>query len=116
MKEGSVVEMDLMTPELFKQLCEWIKEGQLIKFYKSKAWKRLRLIALRRDKGKCQECLRNENRLVEANTVHHDKEVRDYPLLALTLSNLESVCKTCHNLKHPNKLKVKPKFTNEEKW
>nr|WP_081831803.1 HNH endonuclease signature motif containing protein [Geomicrobium sp. JCM 19038] len=38
-----------------------------------------------------------------ANTVHHIKPRKDYPELALTSSNLESICPRCHNKEHPEK-------------
>jgi len=36
--------------------------------------------------------------------VHHIKHLKDFPELALVDSNLESLCFTCHNEEHPEKL------------
>lgn len=71
-------------------------------FYKSVAWQKARELALVRDSYMCQKCLRNK-RVTKANVVHHIKELRDYPNLALELDNLESLCHSCHNKEHPEK-------------
>lgn len=64
-------------------------------FYHTPAWRRLRIQALERDHYLCQACLRKK-RFTKATEVHHIKEVEDFPELALTLSNLESLCWPCH--------------------
>lgn len=66
-------------------------------FYQSKEWRKARKLALQRDHYLCQlrlspDCTR------KATTVHHIKELEDYPELALTLDNLTSCCYTCHEL------------------
>ncbi|WP_245705284.1 HNH endonuclease [Alteribacillus persepolensis] len=71
-------------------------------FYKSGAWVRCREQALIRDNYLCQSCLR-AGKLTTANTVHHIKPRREYSELELTLSNLESICPTCHNKEHTEK-------------
>src|SRR5690625_1690206 len=68
-------------------------------FYKSVAWQKARELALVRDSYMCQRCLRNK-RVTKANVVHHIKELRDYPDLALELDNLESLCHSCHTRHH----------------
>ena len=64
-------------------------------FYKSTAWRHLRLLALQRDNYLCRECLRSK-RITKAAEVHHVKLVSSHPELALTLDNLESLCHDCH--------------------
>ena len=64
-------------------------------FYQSKAWRRVRLLALQRDHYLCQECLRKK-RLTKATEVHHLLPLEEHPELALELSNLESLCWDCH--------------------
>lgn len=100
-------------------LLGYIKTGQLIKFYKSKEWRQLRLIALQRDKYECQMCKKN-GKYHKAECVHHIKEVKLFPWLALTLSNLMSLCNACHNKVHDRMgihLQEKgKKFVNEERW
>jgi 5-methylcytosine-specific restriction enzyme A len=102
-----------------KELIQLIKEDNLMKFYKSRDWMKLRLEALLRDHYECQVCKSN-GKYRKADCVHHMKEVKTHPALALTLSNLQSLCNTCHNDVH-DRLSVwemnKPKkFVNEERW
>lgn len=75
------------------------KKGNIIH---TKAWKRLRLLALQRDNGLCQECLRN-NRIKTATEVHHILPRSTHPELAFELSNLESLCWDCHEATKPRK-------------
>lgn len=75
---------------------------QLDKFYKSKQWRRKREMILRRDCYQCQDCKRY-GRLRPAVTVHHIQHLEDAPELALTNSNLISLCAKCHNKRHPEK-------------
>jgi len=75
------------------------KKGDIIH---SKAWKRLRLLALHRDHYLCQECLRNK-RITTATEVHHVLPRSTHPELALELSNLESLCWDCHEATKPRR-------------
>ena len=77
-------------------------------FYHSKEWKRLRQMAIERDRGMCCECMRKFQmgiikRPHRAEMVHHITPIKDNPALALRLDNLESLCNACHNEKHPEK-------------
>ena len=74
------------------------EDRDLIKFYKSKDWKDLRIVKLESDPC-CEVCLRR-GIVRPAGNVHHRKEVREYPDLALDLDNLESLCIGCHNRTH----------------
>ncbi|NEY20511.1 HNH endonuclease [Bacillus ginsengihumi] len=94
-----------------------IREDKMIPFYKWSGWRKKRQEALERDNYECQECKR-EGKYSRAQNVHHLKEVKDRPDLALTLDNLESVCIQCHNKIHDKRLKKdkrKP-FVIEERW
>lgn len=71
-------------------------------FYNSGKWKRKRAAILRRDGYLCQNCKRF-GRTRPAQTVHHIKHLDEYPELALTDSNLISLCNPCHNEAHPEK-------------
>ncbi|MCW8090151.1 HNH endonuclease [Lactobacillus jensenii] len=73
-------------------------------FYHSKEWKQLRLQALERDLYQCQECLKHGKHTF-ATTVHHVVPIRADRSEALRVDNLETVCPSCHNLLHPEKLK-----------
>lgn len=79
------------------------------RFYNSKQWNRCRELVLIRDRYLCKECFRS-NKITPADVVHHIKELADYPKLALTLSNLESLCHSCHNYIHS-----KDKITQRQK-
>lgn len=110
--------MNLMTPSILSLLNKWIAEDKVYKFYKIKEWRTIRLIAKKRDNNECQRCksLGNQSK---ADMVHHVKEVRHYPALALDVNNTESLCNACHNIEHPEKLakhKKESKFINEERW
>ena len=77
-------------------------------FYRTKEWKALRRVALDRDGGMCCDCMEKfKAGLIKkprrADMVHHIKSREDYPELALVLSNLRSLCDTCHNRRHPEK-------------
>ncbi|WP_437177054.1 HNH endonuclease [Heyndrickxia ginsengihumi] len=89
----------------------------MIPFYQCKEWRQLRVQALERDNYECQECKRR-GKYRRGKNVHHIKEVKDRPDLALTLENLETLCIQCHNEIHDKRLKKdkrKP-FVNEERW
>ena len=68
------------------------------KFYHSKAWRKLRLAVIYRDKHQCQECKR-QGRLESPDkygTVHHKipREIRHD--LSLDINNCEYLCRSCH--------------------
>ena len=77
-------------------------------FEGSYAWKKKRAAILKRDGYLCVECRRygrhDANGLpIRATLVHHIVEVEDAPELALTDSNLVSLCDACHNRAHPDR-------------
>jgi 5-methylcytosine-specific restriction endonuclease McrA len=67
-------------------------------FYQSKAWKAVREAYLL-DHPYCEEHL-TRHEFVPAVLVHHIKAVKQYPELALTVSNLRAVCESCHSSQH----------------
>lgn len=84
-------------------------------FYTSDAWKSKRAAILRRDKYKCQRCIRyGKNR--EATVVHHIKHYDEYPELALENTNLISLCGNCHNKMHPEKAKKSNKSRENRRY
>lgn len=101
-----------------------IKEGNVHYFYTSRTWRKKRLEILERDNYECQICKQNGKVTVgtkkEPLVVHHIKELKQYPELALVNRNLLSVCSSCHeSVCHPNRLGVRQKekgFINEERW
>lgn len=68
-------------------------------FYKSDEWKRVKTLALVRDKGLCQWCMR-EGRIRPADVVHHIAEVKQEWNKRLDINNLVSLCHECHNRHH----------------
>lgn len=88
-------------------------------FYHTSQWKSKRLAVLKRDHYQCQICRQKiPAKYSKATTVHHIKHLKDVPELALTDSNLISLCEDCHKDMHPelaNKPR-KPSFTNKEHW
>lgn len=99
-----------------QELIQFITNGELMKFYKSKEWMALRQKALKRDNFECQMC-KDAGRYHKAENVHHLKEVKTHPHLSLTLSNLQCLCIKCHNKVHDRLESVRaPKFTNDERW
>lgn len=109
----------MISQKRFNELISFIHQGKLMKFYKSREWMQLRLQALERDNYECQECKR-KGKYRKAQCVHHLKEVKVVPTLALTLSNLESLCNSCHNKMHDRYGTIMSqqgkRFVNEEKW
>lgn len=97
---------------------EYKTKEQKKKFYNSAAWKKLRLVALKRDNYECQECKR-EGLFKKGQNVHHIKEIYHHPEAALELDNLETVCIDCHNKEHDrifnNNFQKKVDW-KDEKW
>lgn len=72
------------------------RDQEAKRFYNSKAWDVCRTTVLIRDHYLCQECL--DNKIIRVyDVVHHIKPLKDYPELALTVSNLICLCHTCHS-------------------
>jgi 5-methylcytosine-specific restriction protein A len=71
-------------------------------FYNSASWALTRKAVLARDKHLCQTCLQ-KGILTPASTVHHKVPIEDAPEKALDMDNLETICRACHNLVHPEK-------------
>lgn len=88
-----------------KEITTLINTGQIKKFYKSREWKHKRKDILKRDNYECQRCKR-EGGYSKATTVHHKEHLDKRPDLALVDENLESLCGACHNIEHPEKLKM----------
>jgi 5-methylcytosine-specific restriction enzyme A len=111
-----------------QRIRQLIAEDNLIKFYQSRAWRNLRQDALDRDNHECQDC--KEKGKVTSNKqqredgkpvkleVHHIKEVKEYPELALVLENTKTVCVDCHNEEHGRKFGYsnRNKRWDDERW
>ncbi|HHV61139.1 MAG TPA: AAA family ATPase [Firmicutes bacterium] len=75
------------------------RDSRVVEFYHSQAWLALRRRALERDAYLCQPCLR-EHRITPADTVHHIVPIEQDWDRRLDLSNLEAICRACHNRLH----------------
>lgn len=105
-----------MNKQFLAKLNRWIAEDNLIRFYHSTQWRKVRAMRMKIDNNECQVC-KAEGKHTPAEMVHHVVHVRDNPMLALSLENLLSLCNICHNKEHPEKLLLnKKRFTNEERW
>ena len=84
-------------------------------FYKNKKWKRIRIVALKRDSYLCQDNVRYGKR-IEANYVHHiiplDICLIENKALAYDLKNLISLSGTAHDKLHD---RVNDKLTESGK-
>jgi len=91
---------------------DWMKV-----FYASAEWLHKRAEILERDNNECQ-CCKSKGGFSKAECVHHIKHLRDRPDLALTDDNLVSLCGSCHNILHPEKLHIKTikRFITVERW
>ena len=77
-------------------------------FYHTAAWKRAAAERMRLDNHLCCDCLeRYQNggrgKVRDAEVVHHMKPRSERPDLSLDIHNLRSLCKKCHNQRHPEK-------------
>lgn len=83
-------------------MSKWTDE-QCRRFYKSYAWKKKRIKVLEIDNYECRHC-KEQGRLTTQHDatleVDHIKELKDYPELSLEENNLQTLCRTCHNIKH----------------
>ncbi|KMM38605.1 HNH endonuclease [Guptibacillus hwajinpoensis] len=100
-----------------QRIIELIAQDKLVKFYQSLAWRKLRQRVLVRDNHECQTCKRS-GRVGRAENVHHIKEVKQHPELALVYSNCECICIRCHNEEHGRLEKYirKKKVFDDERW
>ena len=74
-------------------------------FYKSPAWRRIRLQALQRDHYVCQLRLSPKCTGI-ATEVHHILPLEDHPDLGMSLTNLVSCCWWCHEETKQRKTKT----------
>ena len=119
---------DHITPTRLDQLQRLIQAGREDLFYWWPEWAGahgLRETVLKLDNYECQLC-KARGRHSKGRIVHHVKHLRDRPDLALSLFDPETgerqlitVCKTCHELEHPESLRQKtppaPPLT-PERW
>ncbi len=78
---------------------------------RSRRWKALRLLALRRDGFKCVEC-----GAVGRLEVDHIQPVRTHPELAFDLNNLQSLCPFHHGQKTRSEVGLPPPNPHRRAW
>lgn len=97
------------------------------KFYLSKAWKDIRMVALERDNYECQDCKEQGKVTVDSIkeagkpkeiklNVDHIYPIEHYPKLALTLDNLQTLCIYHHNVKEGRIFKRKKNKWEDDEW
>ncbi|MFC0188223.1 HNH endonuclease [Fictibacillus aquaticus] len=85
-----------------KQYDLYQRDSVTTRFYKSMPWRKLRASALNRDNYLCQDCMKKK-RLTPAEMVHHEVEVKEDWSRRLDITNLTSLCNSCHNKRHTEK-------------
>ncbi|WP_251868258.1 HNH endonuclease [Enterococcus malodoratus] len=111
-----------MTEEFYRWLVQLIRDDNLKKFYDCAKWRHLRQRAIKRDNHECQMC-RAQGKYHQVNNVHHIKEVKLRPDLALDIDNLVCLCIDHHNEVHDRyvdgqgyKDKDFKNFDSSERW
>ncbi len=107
---------------------EEIAKGNTDKFYHSSDWDELREKVMIRDKGKCQFFLGKWNdgihfpdkiKIIDADTVHHIKPIKQRPDLALDINNCVSLSFEAHEIIEDRTRwtwRKKKKPLTEERW
>lgn len=99
---------DSVSEEYYRWLLQLIREDRLVKFYQSPPWRKLRQKAMKRDNYECQMC-KQQGRYHRVENVHHIKEVKDRPDLALDINNLMCLCIDHHNEVHERYMTIAEK-------
>lgn len=118
------------TKELVTWINELIIEDKIYKFYKSKYFRRLRKEVLREQHFECQRCKEKGKLTIvkdskkKSGVVHHNKEVREHPELALSKHYIDEqgnkqkqlivLCNECHEIVH-NRFAISEPL-NIERW
>lgn len=107
------------------EIQDLIFQGEISKFYKSKAWQRLARRVIADHHGECFLC-REKKKLTRAVLVHHVRPVKQFPELAYSRTYLDTdgehiqlmpLCFDCHERIHGRGRYAKPRgYENEEKW
>lgn len=81
-------------------------------FYHTGVWKRTAAERMRMDNYLCCDCMERfhsggRGKVRDAEVVHHVIPRSERPDLELDIQNLRSLCKQCHNQRHPEKGRAK---------
>ena len=85
---------------------ELSRDKNLKKKYNLKAWRALSELKLRKNPLCERHLARGE--VVAAALTHHKKEVSKGGAIIVSLNELESLCKACHNLEHKRGFNKRP--------
>lgn len=88
-------------------MIDWKEYKQRQNFYHTKEWSQTRLLKLHQN-PLCEHCAL-ENKLINATEIDHIIDIEDAPALRLDMSNLQSLCKSCHSKKTYKKVEEKLK-------
>lgn len=75
---------------------QYVREDEIVEFYHSREWKRVRAAVLIRHHYLCQHCLK-ENMIKSAELVHHVIEIKLKWILRYEIDNCLNICVSCHN-------------------
>lgn len=84
-----------------------------VKFYKSKAWKRVRQAYFNSQFGLCERC-GEPGEIVHHKTYITPENIHD-PEITLNFNNLELLCQDCHNKEHHSKPLTREGLTFDNK-
>lgn len=77
--------------------------NEIKEFYSSISWQRCREAYKKSVGGLCEECLKY-GKICPATDVHHIRKLNknniNDPEVTLSFSNLQALCKSCHEAKH----------------
>lgn len=90
----------IIQSEANKRYDENKRDSGLRKFYASAEWKKLRQLKLQQS-PMCEICY-SQGKISKANIVDHVRPIKEYPDGKLDISNLQSVCMSCHSRKTRN--------------
>lgn len=84
-------------------VCKTTMKPYAEQFYKSIQWRNCRSEYMKKAKGLCEDCLK-ENKITPAEEVHHIKPITPFnvndPEITLNFSNLVALCRECHRKRH----------------
>lgn len=120
------------TTQLVKWINKLISADKMVLFYMNKLWLELKAEVLREQHNECQDCKVNgkiingtKQFIVEAETVHHEMSVKDFPQYALSkyivinginTRQLTALCNDCHNKRHHRFGHSNKEQLNIERW
>ena len=92
-----------------------IRDNDMHRFYGTYEWQQAARAARQQQHNECQRC-RAKGLYAPCEVVHHIRSVKEFPELALDISNLECLCRPCHEAEHERAAKEPKGFVNAERW